>query len=220
MFGKRGAKTVGRHTTPAGSGMQAAVGLRRRPRPSEPLYLRGFQAGYRSGYKALSRDISGLLSGISRYKFGCEAPELMPIWAPYNPTYNLTQGLIARPIIALKPRKCSGSLRRRSLRCLALAVPTTMPMSDNDCTLTPQRGRHHRTEMQATRPHAVGNCVRLTDPHPRKLDANRQCGHLPAVCHRSRPVLCNGQNRCLRMLQQTAHQGGINMTNTGDTTNK
>ncbi len=67
--------------------------------------------GYRLGYKAQSRAISGVKRALRKYMFGREAPKLLPTQDLHNPTYNLTEGLSTRLMTGLQPRKCSGPLR-------------------------------------------------------------------------------------------------------------
>ncbi len=62
-----------------------------------PPHFRRCELGYRSGYKALRRVITGVLRGLRRYKSGHEVPKLIRTEAPDNPTQNPTQGCRSRP---------------------------------------------------------------------------------------------------------------------------
>ena len=44
----------------------------------KPPQLRGDQLGNKAGYEARRRVTSGVVRGLSRYKFGREAPKLIP----------------------------------------------------------------------------------------------------------------------------------------------
>ncbi len=48
------------------------------PAFQRPATLTRLSAGRRSGYEARSRVISEVMRGLSGYKFGHEAPELIP----------------------------------------------------------------------------------------------------------------------------------------------
>ncbi len=62
----------------------------------------GYKLGYRSSYTALSRVISGVIRGLSSYRFWALRALKFPLLGPpYDPAYNSTLCLITRPFSQL-----------------------------------------------------------------------------------------------------------------------